>query len=273
MDLTQNTSIDSDKDADDVDGSIRFASTLDGAHELTLNADTGNIDFVGNVGSSVKLTSITVTKAQDITVGTTENSASIYVGSFTQNAGTGTTDFGSDTINIDTSIEVTTQDIRGKIIGKNAAATLTATNDIIVEVDVRSLSIQSKNAEIEGKVNGQEGGDDIIIRNRGRGSYTFNGRVILGTGRGTRTYSELSSLPLPRVWSIRHQPLTPADNVFTPFNPIFRSSVNDSIYNPYATDVYGMRFPLLSAQLGTEDDYEHAQNLFNIHAQETLQAE
>ena len=171
VDLHTDVTVDSDKDSDNSDGSIRFVSTLDGAYDLTLNADTGNIDFVGDVGSVDKLMTLTVTKAHNVTV-----HASMKVDTFTQLAGTGKTDFGFSTLNADTIVEVSTEDIIGTIIGPDADVTLTAAEDIMVTVDVKSLTIEATNSQVDGKIDGdggQTGADKIIINNRGSGSYKF----------------------------------------------------------------------------------------------------
>ena len=99
-------------------GSITFGGTVsalaNGAQSLTLNASNGNIMFGGNVGSiTSKLATMTIANARDVT-----SAGSIYVESFEQLAGTGTTDFGLSTIYADTSVNVRTRNINGKIVAR-----------------------------------------------------------------------------------------------------------------------------------------------------------
>ena len=241
--------VDSDADRDRTDGDIRFTSTLDGGYALTLHADTGNIFFDGDVGATVKLPTVTITKAHHVTVAT-----SMHVGSFDQLAGTGATDFGLHTVYADTVVNVTTRDIYGRIIAP--AATLLASNVIGVTVDVDTLTIQAKSANIQGRVGGLGGGgaaDGTRIRNRVPGSYKLNGFTILGTGRGTRPYAELTALPLPQPtqrWG------TPGDAVFLQFSPILRASVVGAMEQAYPVNIFARPYPLLHPQAGLEAFYE-----------------
>ncbi len=264
VDLEVDVTIDSDTDDDGKDGSIRFASTLDGEYNLTLDADTGDIYFVGDVGAINKLTTITINKAGNITVAATMN-----VGSFTQTAGTGETDFGSNTINADDSVYVNTVNIRGKIVAQEA--TLIAQEAIIAVVEVDSLTVEAEIVDFSGTVDGiggQGAADQIIVSNRGSGTYWFNGYTILGTGLGTRIHSELSSLPLPTIWTLSRYPVTPASGVYTSYIPILRASVNDAISSAYIPTVFEMPFPLLTPKPGTEGYYEDIPLLFEMYNNE-----
>ncbi len=250
--LHTDVSMDSDADDDRTDGSIRFTSTLDGGHALTLNADGGNIDFDGDVGSVDKLGAMTVTKAHDVTVATEMN-----VVSFTQLAGTGTTNFGSNTIHADAFVDVSTRDMYGRIVTQDAR--LKASNFIGVNVKVGTLTFKARDADINGTVGGNDGqaaADHTMVNNRGPGSYKLNGFTILGTGPGTRTYAELSALPLSRTMESAGHPATPADAVYPTYIPMLRASVMDAIDSPYAVNVYEMQFPLLTPRPGTESWYD-----------------
>jgi filamentous hemagglutinin family protein len=66
-------------------GDIAFNNTVDGGGNLTLNAGSGNISFMGAVGSSFRLGNLTVESAGDVQAG------SIRAAGMTQTAGTGTT--------------------------------------------------------------------------------------------------------------------------------------------------------------------------------------
>ncbi|MFM7866118.1 MAG: hypothetical protein ACKPHU_18040, partial [Planctomycetaceae bacterium] len=69
-------------------GTINFNSTLDGTHNLTLTAGTGNIEFDAPVGSIARLGILTVASAANVTADSAVNVASIL-----QQAGSGTTTF------------------------------------------------------------------------------------------------------------------------------------------------------------------------------------
>ena len=259
--LGADVTVASDADGDGTGGDIRFISMLDGAYNLTLNSGTGNIYFGGDVGSADKLSAITVNNAHDVTVATT-----MWVGSFTQTAGTGTTDFGLNTVNADTSVEVSTVNIRGSIVAQEAR--LTAQEDITAFVEVDALTIEASNAYLFGTIDGVGGraaSDLIVINNRGSGTYTINDSIVLGTGLGTRTYVELSSLPLATI--------TPAAGVFAWLTPMLRASVNDSISGPYIVTDSEASSPLLTPEPGTEDYYEDIPLLLKTHDDEMVEME
>lgn len=68
-----------------INGDIALNNTVDGGGNLTLNAGSGNITFMGAAGSSFRLGNLTVESAGDVQAG------SIRAAGITQNAGTGTT--------------------------------------------------------------------------------------------------------------------------------------------------------------------------------------
>jgi autotransporter-associated beta strand protein len=76
---------------------LTFGATLDSldstAHALTLNA-SGNVNLSGTVGGAHALAALTVTTAQDVTVGSTMT----LTGDVTQSAGTGTTTFNGGSV-------------------------------------------------------------------------------------------------------------------------------------------------------------------------------
>ena len=233
-------------------GDITFTGPVSLHTDATMNADAdgdgaaGSIAFNGAVNGTGH--ALTVAAAADVTL-----AGSMSVASFTQLAGTGTTDFGSDTLRADTFVNVSTRDIYGRLIAKGAM--LKAANFIGVTVEVGSLTIEAKNADIDGTVGGiggQGAADKTIINNRGPGSYRLNGYTILGTGPGTRTYAELSALPLSGTLVSARRPATAADAAFSPFIPVFRASTVDAIDNPYAIDIFETPFPLLAPLPGTD---------------------
>ncbi len=117
------------------------------------------------------------TKAHGVTVNATMN-----VGSFTQLAGTGTKNFGFNSIHADNTVEIVVGNPFGRMEAQDAR--LTAENLIEVDVKVDSLKIEAENANIVGEVNGiggQGAADQTTIKNRESGSYSFNERTILGS--------------------------------------------------------------------------------------------
>ncbi len=242
--------VNSDANADGTDGDIRFTSTIDGGYALSLDADTGTIHFEGDVGSTAKLGAMTITKAHDVTVGT-----SMRVTSFQQLAGTGTSDFGFSTLYSDTFVNVSTKDIKGRIIAKDV--TLKSSNHIGVTVEVDSLTIEAKSVDIKGTVGGEAGqgaASKTIIRNKVPGMYKLNDFTSLGIGPEIRQYAELAALPLPNTtWRWGG---APGDVVFLPFSPILRASVMGAMDRSYPVNVFEMPFALLKPQTGMESIYD-----------------
>ena len=251
VDLHTDVTVDSDADNDATDGNIVFTSTLDGDHDLILNADDGDIDFNGDVGSTTPLGAVTVTRARNVTVVTSMN-----VESFRQTGGSGTTDFGYNTLRAVEFVEVSTRNIYGRIITKRAL--LQASNLILVNVEVGSLTIEAKEADITGtvdRVGGQGAADKTIINNRGPGPYDFNGYTILGSGAGTRTSAELAALPLLKGLEWRRHPPIFADAVFCSSTPGIAGLRDRCHQRTVPLDVWETSFPLLLPQPGTESYY------------------
>ena len=79
VDLTVNTTVDSDKDNDNTDGKIEFTSTINGAHALTLDASTGAVELKGAIGGTTKLTGLTVSNAGQVDVNSIKTTGAISV--------------------------------------------------------------------------------------------------------------------------------------------------------------------------------------------------
>ena len=221
------------------DGDISFTGAVNLNTDVRLDGDTdgdgtaGSITFGGAVEGAGR--ALTVVRAHDVTV-----NASMNVASFEQLSGTGTTNFGSDTLYADTFAKIKTRSIRGRIV-------------------VGSLTIEAMDADMDGTVGGvggQGAADKTLIENRGPGSYRLNGYTILGTGAGTRTLAELTALPLSGTPGSASRPATAADAAFSPFMPVFRGAAAGAIDNPYAIDVFETPFPLLTPPPGTDSDGE-----------------
>lgn len=109
------------------DNSINFANSLSGPYNVTLNADTGNITFNGNVN----VNTLSILNAKDVT-----NNALINTTSFTQAAGTGVTNLG------------------GTLLANNASMT---TYNAIGALNVNALTLDTQFANLTGSVAGQVG--------------------------------------------------------------------------------------------------------------------
>ena len=143
-------------------------------------------------------------------------------------------------------MNVSTRDIYGRITEGCGAEG----RQLYRRVEVGSLTIEAKDADIDGTVGGiggQGAADKTLINNRGPGSYRLNGYTVLGTGPGTRTYAELTALPLSRTLESAPRPATAADAVFSPFIPVFRAFAVGAIDNPYAIDIFETPFPVADA--------------------------
>ncbi len=166
------------------------------------------------------------------------------------------------------------QNIIADIVAREAD--LTAEELIEATIQADALKVEAQNVSLTGEIGGlggQAAADQTLIENRGPGSYKFNDFTILGTGLGTRTYSELSALPVPGVWRIQSYPATPAAGVYTSLIPMLRTSVNESISGPYIVDVYQLPFPLLIPNPDSENYYKDFPQLFEIYPEETEEKE
>ncbi len=90
-------------------GAVTFKK-IDGAQNLTVNT-TGNITFSDSVGSTTRLGTVTITNANALSAN------SFKSGSFTQSAGTGTTNFAGTGLNTTNNISITSSGITGTYFG------------------------------------------------------------------------------------------------------------------------------------------------------------
>jgi hypothetical protein len=117
-----------------VGSGITFNHEVNGAYDLTLNGgSTGNIVFKADVGNVARLGQITITNANNVT-----NNALMKAISYLQSAGTGTTDFGSNGINLTNNATINTDTANGVI-------------------DVSSLALKTNFANLSGFVDGLSG--------------------------------------------------------------------------------------------------------------------
>ena len=73
-----------------IGSNIIFNGTVDGPYRLSVTANDGDITFNQNVGVGTRLNSLIIVNSRNVT-----NNAAIYVGSYIQTTGTGTTNLGS----------------------------------------------------------------------------------------------------------------------------------------------------------------------------------
>ena len=111
---------------------INFASTIDGAYDLTLAAGAeGNIVLSGPVGQSIRLGSVQIISAKNVSV------ATISSASFLQSAGVGTTTFnGLQNYNTVTGLNVTTGNI-----GLAAASVTTTAGGVVSLTALTNLDV------------------------------------------------------------------------------------------------------------------------------------
>jgi len=111
---------------------LTFASTVDGAHDLTLAAGlSGNIVLSGPVGQSTRLGSVQIISANNVSV------ATISSASFLQSAGGGTTTFnGSQNYNTVAGLNVTTGNI-----GLAAASVTTTAGGVVSLTALTNLDV------------------------------------------------------------------------------------------------------------------------------------
>jgi hypothetical protein len=104
-------------------GNITFDQTVDGSHDLTLTAGTGNIDFNGAVGTTGRLGQLRIVSVADATF-----DAALSVQKFLQDAGSGTTTF-TGVLNTDSADGV---DITGNKLRVVAGITTTGNGKVLV---------------------------------------------------------------------------------------------------------------------------------------------
>ncbi len=124
-------------------GNIRFGATLNGGHDLTLTAGTGNIIFTGAVGGTTPLAALTITSAADVTA-----SRDVTAARFEQTAGTGETRFeGALETSAAAGIDVRTSYIhlRGGVTTEGGG-TLTLYADPLMETESTSGTIRIRDS-------------------------------------------------------------------------------------------------------------------------------
>ncbi len=133
---------------------VTFNNSLDGAFDLTINAGTGDLTFVDNVGAINRLGSLTIGSVNNII-----NTLQLNVASYNQLAGN-LTGFGSTGLNTTGSAVVNANDVTGA-------------------VNVASLALNTSAANLTGFVNGLSGqaaiNDIILLNTISAGTHFFDG--------------------------------------------------------------------------------------------------
>ena len=154
---------------------LSFNGTLEGAQSLTLSSGTGAITFAGTVGSTAQPVKLTIASAGDVTV-----QASMKVGTFVQNSGTGTTDFGNSSLTANGDITVSTKNIKGVISGNTVS--LLATDTVAGTIAAINVIVSGNSVVLSGKIGGTDGKEVAqqigFNGSVGSGPYTFNGFSI-----------------------------------------------------------------------------------------------
>ncbi len=139
-------------------GAITLGDIRGPGFDLTVSAGPGNILFTGDVGGSGALDALTIQSAANVTL-----SGLMTVGNFLQQAGSGTTDFGSQ--------------------GLLASGAVTVRTDTILgEINVGSFTMQASTATLTGSINGVAGTtawQEIVVEPLAVGPYSMNGVVFV----------------------------------------------------------------------------------------------
>ena len=156
-----------------LNGALNAASA--GGQDLTLRAGTsGDVTFNAAAGGTARLGALTIESAGDVTVGNV-----LRVNSLTQDAGSGTTDFGTASLDAAGAVTVKATDIKGNMTAGNTK--LLASGTITGDLNVNSLTISGASAVLTGKVAGAGGAEAaalITIEGPKAGPYTMNGHPI-----------------------------------------------------------------------------------------------
>jgi hypothetical protein len=182
-------------------GNITFASTIDGAFGLTVQAGTGNITFGGVVGGSTPLTSLTINSANNV------NAAAITAGAITQSAGSGTSTFsgllhatGGSGVNLTgTNFTITggvTVDA-GPVNITDSGTLSVSTNPVNLNANTLTVTDVGPSNSISSAINGtggnvvKSGGGTLTLSatNGYTGSTTINGGTLSLNGGGSTILS------------------------------------------------------------------------------------
>ncbi|MFB2938300.1 CHAT domain-containing protein [Aerosakkonemataceae cyanobacterium BLCC-F154] len=161
-------------------GDITFNNTVNGAVNLSLNAGTGNVNLVGEVGNNTRLGNLIIESATDV------NAKAITAASITQKSGTGTSTFGDLNTDSETGINLTGNSFvfNGKVITTNNGS-FTISNASPLTIDGKVFNLDGAFKQIgEGAVslsgNLTTTNDNISFQS----AVTLIGDTFLNTGLG-----------------------------------------------------------------------------------------
>ena len=168
---------------DSNNGNINFLSTIDGAQNLTLESNAGDITMNAGVGLGTRLAALLVTAANNWTTNAGINAASIV-----QSAGTGLTDFnGALDANGAAGINVTTANVNFDANATASAGNIraNAANDINVNGTLNAsqdIDLQAGNDLTQAAAQDMLAGRDAKMD--ANNALTLNGTVGAGTAIG-----------------------------------------------------------------------------------------
>ena len=175
-------------------GGLSFNGGLNGVQVLSLTAGNGAVTFGGSGGTTAQPLAITIASAGDVTI-----QDAMSVATFTQNSGTGLTDFGTSGLTASGDVSVSTKRIAGIINGNTVS--LLATELVSGTVTSTSLFLSGNSIVLSGTVGGTDGEEAVLkiifSGDVGSGPYTFNGLPIfpgqLLASNGQTFSSEIAS--------------------------------------------------------------------------------
>ena len=124
--------------------SAEQSATTTVAQDLRLDAGAGNILFGGNVGGAAALGTLTIASANDTLLNGT-----MRVGNLIQNAGTGLTNLGFNSLAATGDVTINTGDLTGRIGGANVALVASGslgTPDQPLQLNASSVTVTSQSA-------------------------------------------------------------------------------------------------------------------------------
>jgi hypothetical protein len=162
-------------------GDITFSNTLDGANDLILSSGSGNISMQSAVGGTVRLGSIAVNNADNVTF------QSLTAAALSQLTGSGTTLLNGPT-DIDTAAGISIN-----AVGVTLGGTLTVTNSGVVTINNTGVFNIAANCSVDGDFTQVGSGSTILSGtvSSASGQIFFSGPVsTLGSTPQLTTFSQ-----------------------------------------------------------------------------------
>ncbi|WP_339612657.1 choice-of-anchor Q domain-containing protein [uncultured Rubinisphaera sp.] len=164
---------------------VTFTNSLDGTHNLVVEAE-GDVNFNGNVGDDQALASLTIDDSSHTTNNVNFFGSLNTTGSFTQNAGSGTTVFLDSTIGLN--LDVTTNNVIFLLGSSQVSGTVSV--DAATSIEVGGAIETSGSHGIQ-----FDAGQDIGINSHGS-LTTDNGNLTLNANVSGTTTGEFSGIAI-----------------------------------------------------------------------------